>query len=86
MTELAPTQGLKENIFWQQTVPERGDKLTLNLNDWDRVQAICDTAEQMLNTADAQHFASELDVWRYTIAQYRHMAVERFKLGESSLE
>ena len=84
LTELSPTQEMNEKVFWSKVIPDRGEHLSLSLGEWEQVSAICDSAEQTLDRAAPMRHASELDYWRFTIAQYRHLARERAALLEAA--
>ena len=44
LTDLAPTQEMNEKIFWSQIIPDRSEKITLNLSDWEQVLEISERA------------------------------------------
>ncbi len=84
LTELTPTQKMNEAVFWEKLVPDRGEHLSLNLDEWDEVAAICDLAEAHLQAAQPTRRADELDYWRFTVAQYRHLADMRMNLSAAA--
>lgn len=80
LTDLGVTHEMNEAVFWQTIIPERGAKLKVDLRDWEQVDAICDTAAQLLSQATPTQFKQELEVWDFTIAQYRYMSNLRRKI------
>jgi len=80
LTDLAPTQEMTEKCFWQTMVPARGEKLIVNLQDWDTVQIRCDSAEHYLAQSSPCQYELDLDYYRLTIDQYQFMAQSKFEL------
>lgn len=84
LTNLAPTQEMNEKVFWSKLVPDRGEKLKINLNSWDEVLSICEKAEAALAQTQPTRFAADLDYLRFTIGQYRFMALSRQNTVEAA--
>ncbi|UCD37216.1 MAG: hypothetical protein JSW54_10315, partial [Fidelibacterota bacterium] len=77
LTELAPTQEMNEQVFWNRLVPARGDRLRMNLNDWDEVLEVCGAVDHVLEQAGPKSRGGDLDYFRFTVDQYRYMAEAR---------
>ncbi len=71
LTDLAPTQEMNESVLWETIIPDVGERISLSLADWDRIKAICDSAEQVLKEALPDKNDSELAIWQFTIEQYQ---------------
>ena len=80
LAALRPTQELNDKILKRKIIPERGQYLRINLEQWDRVLEICDEAEQLLAMADPKINESDLDYFRFTIEQYRFLAQSRMNI------
>jgi hypothetical protein len=77
LTELGVTQEMNEEVFWSKVVPAFGERIKLDLSDWQAVVDICDSAAAFLSSAEPGRYRDELDVWNFTIEQYRYLAEER---------
>lgn len=84
LTDLAPTQEMNEQVFWDRIVPPRGGKLRLMLTDWDRVLEICAATDKALDRARPTAYAADLDYLRFTVEQYRYMARSRQALFDAA--
>ena len=80
LADLAPTDAMNEQVFWTELVPARGQSVQINLQDWDRVLEIADSAEAVLAAADPGLRPAEHAAYHFTISQYRHMARSRMQL------
>jgi len=77
LAALSPTQKMNNQILWQQTFPEPEASLRLNMQDWETVASILDTAQSILDTAPPYTLKNEHAYWQFTIDQYRYMYQER---------
>ncbi|HEX7070434.1 MAG TPA: beta-N-acetylhexosaminidase [Rhodothermales bacterium] len=80
LADLAPTDGMNEQVFWTNLVPPKGESVQINLQDWDRVVEIADSAQAVLDAATSGPHSGEIDAFRFTAEQYRHMARSRRQL------
>ena len=80
LADLAPTDAMNEQVFWTSLVPERGQSVQINLQDWDQVLAAADSAEAAVKEASPVVRGEDLEVFTFTADQYRYMAANRIDL------
>lgn len=84
LADLTPTDGLNEKIFWVPLIPERGQSLRINMQDWEKVLEISEELERTLDSAAPTIFMSDIDAFKFVAARYRHMSESRNSLLEAA--
>lgn len=84
LADLAPTDAMNEKVFWTDLVPARGQEIQINLQDWDRVLEVADSAAAAIAAAAPGLRAEDLGVFRFTVDQYRYMAESRMNLAAAA--
>ena len=77
LSDLGPTQEMNDQVFWKTLIPEQGQKLHLNLNDWDHVLKITVQADSLLNRACLQYYQDDCRYISFIIDKYKYMAQSR---------
>jgi len=80
LTDLEPTFEMNSNVFYKALVPERGSKVTFNVDSWTDVKMWTDRTKAILEEADMSSFVEDLDYIRFTVGQYAFMADSRRQL------
>ncbi|MEM7654715.1 MAG: beta-N-acetylhexosaminidase [Bacteroidota bacterium] len=80
LADLAPTQELNDQILESQLLPPRDSRNSLNLQDWETVQVICEEAQDLLKQMPPTAYQEDLAYWQYTIDLYAYLAEARFGL------
>jgi tetratricopeptide (TPR) repeat protein len=83
MNELAAfgaTQEMTNTIMWKQLIPERGEDLTLNLSEWDDIEAVVKEAKSLLAAFETAYYPMEIPFLEFTMDQYLYLANARRNL------
>lgn len=74
MSTLPPTQGMNNQVMWQQVFPDRGSAIRLNMDGWTEIGNILDRADSLLQQmAQSGPLRGEWPYWRFTVDQYRYL-------------
>ncbi|MGM0473300.1 MAG: beta-N-acetylhexosaminidase [Bacteroidota bacterium] len=84
LTDLGPTYEMNSGVMWKTLVPERGEKITFDLNSWKDVGKWADSAWSILADQSVPFYNEDLAFIRFTISQYRFLAETREKLLEAA--
>ncbi len=80
LTDLEPTFEMNSNVFWKQLVPERGDKISFNPDNWTEVKKWAEKSLRILEGKELRHYNDESDFIIFTCKQYIFMADARMEL------
>ena len=80
LTDLGPSFEMNMNIFFKELIPERGEMLKFNLNDWTEILEIAKKSDEILSESNAAKYAGDLDFIKFSIDQYIFMANSREQL------
>ncbi|MCF6358343.1 MAG: beta-N-acetylhexosaminidase [Draconibacterium sp.] len=80
LNEIAATQELNSQIFWNTIIPKRGESISLNMSDWQAVFEISERADSTLKTDKFKYYADEVQYTSFVISQYKYLAEVRTKL------
>ena len=72
--ECAPTDAMSEKGLWTRMIPGKGEKLRLNVVDWDRVLAISRSARVLLGTGTPVIDRGDIDAVRFVTELYEGSA------------
>ncbi|MEZ4829881.1 MAG: glycoside hydrolase family 20 zincin-like fold domain-containing protein [Bacteroidia bacterium] len=79
LASLAPTQEMNYEMLWQTLLPERGEKIQLNMTGWTEAEEFLTQAEVMLRPMYKKSFGDELRYWQFTWDLYKMSAESREK-------
>jgi len=80
LSDIAATQELNSQIFWNTIIPERGESVSFNMSDWETVLEISEKADSILQTNKFKYYSDELQYTSFVINQYKYLAEVRMKL------
>jgi len=80
LTDVLPTAGMNRDIFWYDFLPERDQRLSLNLDGMQDVLDIVAETRAIIDVSRPAVWVGDLPCIRFTIDQYEHLAQSRFDL------
>lgn len=81
---LKSTEKMNEDILWDSVIPEKGNQVLINIEDWAKVQKIAEEAQKILKTYDAQIYSGDVKYIQHTIDLYKFLAKSRPAVVEAS--
>lgn len=81
---LKSTEKMNEDILWDSVIPEKGNQVLINIEDWAKVQRIAEEAQKILKTYDAQIYSGDVKYIQHTIDLYKFLAKSRPAVVEAS--
>lgn len=82
--EIASTQELNNQIFWNTIIPQRGESISFNMTDWQTVLEIANRADSLIQTSQSKNYSDELEYTSFVIDQYKYIAEVRSKLLQAA--
>jgi hypothetical protein len=80
LNDIAATQELNSQVFWNTIIPERGESISFKMSDWQTVLEISEKADSFLQTNKFKYYSDELQYTSFVIDQYKYLAEVRMKL------
>jgi len=80
LTDLGPTFEMNSNVFYKTLIPERGEKVTFNPDEWKEVKKWAARAREVADAAFTPYYDMDLVYINFTISQYEFMAYAREQL------
>ncbi len=84
LTDLGPTYEMNELIFGKIFIPEPGNSISYNLEEWDEVNNIAKSASLFFDEGEIGRHSQDLASLRFVCSQYQFLADSRFALIEAS--
>lgn len=84
LANLKSTEKMNEDIIWAKVVPEKGETVLMNIQDWPKVMDIAQQAEDHLQSYDPLIYEEDLLYIQHIIDLYKFMATSRPALVEAS--
>ncbi len=81
---LKSTEKMNEDILWDSVIPEKGNQVLINIEDWAKVQRIVEEAQSILQTYDARIYSNDVKYIQHTIDLYKFLAKSRPAVVEAS--
>ena len=81
---LKSTEKMNEGILWDSVIPEAGDQVLINIQDWPKVYKIADEAEKLLQSSDAHIYSNDIKYIQHTIDLYKFLAKSRPAVVQAS--
>jgi len=78
--DIASTQELNNQIFWNTIIPKRGESISFNTSDWSKVLEIAKRADSLIQTQQTKYYTDELKFTEFVIQQYKYIAEVRANL------
>ena len=80
LAEFAPTQEMNNEVLWQKLIPERGEAIVQDLDEWEEVKEVLAGADSLLKAFAPQADTADMAVWRFTLNEYRQLVDTRERL------
>ncbi len=84
LANLKSTEKMNEDVIWAKVVPEKGETVLMNIQDWPEVMNIAQKAESQLKTYDPLIYQEDLLYIQHVIDLYKYMAASRPALVKAS--
>jgi len=81
---LKSTEKMNEDILWDSVIPETGNQVLINIEDWAKVRRIVEEAQSILQTYDAHIYSSDVKYIQHTIDLYKFLAKSRPAVVEAA--
>lgn len=77
LSGLKSTEKMNADVIWEPFVPELGQQVLTNIQDWAKVLEIVEAAEVFLETADPIIYSADLEYIQHTIDLYKFLATSK---------
>lgn len=77
LASLKSTEKMNLDILWDPLVPEKGERVLTNIQDWPKVMDIVEEAETHLKTADPILYSADLEYIQHIIDLYKYLAFSK---------
>ncbi len=74
---LKSTEKMNEDVLWDKVIPESGEQVLVNIQDWSKVLDITKRAQAKLDEFNPQSFRKDIVYIQHIIDLYRYMATSR---------
>lgn len=82
LAALAPTQEMNNEVLWQQLIPARGEALVLDLDGWEEVKEVVQSADSLWQLFQPAVYATDTTYWQFTLDQLKQVIDTREQLLE----
>lgn len=84
LANLKSTEKMNEDILWDKIIPDKGEQVLINIQDWPEVSRIVKKAEDNLELSDPLIYKDDLKYIDHTIDLYSYMAESRPGIVQAS--
>lgn len=80
LANFAPTDNMNKKIVWTNTIPNRFEKISIALDDWDVIKEICNESAELLVDKENLLYEDDYLVYKYTAELYEFVADLRLNI------